>query len=85
MDDKDIDQLYIESTNIKREHMRKGATPKAKKIRVRGSVEVAKDNFKAAKRIQRANIRKAKQNIKACKLMIKQARTAYKIIKLSNK
>jgi len=81
----DIDQLYIEASNVKREHTRKGAQPQSKRIKVRGSVEIAKDNFKNAKRIQRANIKRARQNIKSYKLLIQQAKTSYKLIKLSSK
>ena len=80
----DIDQLFIESTNIKREHARKGAIPKAKKIRVRGSVEVAKDNYKNAKRIHKTQIKQLKNSIKSHKLLIRQAKTSYKLVKLAD-
>jgi len=78
----DIDNLYIEASNVKRNHTRKTKT--AKRIKVRGSVEVARDNYRAAKRLQRANIKRAKQNIKSYKLLIVQAKTSYKLIKLSD-
>jgi multidrug resistance efflux pump len=81
----DIDFISDEIATIKSGHNRKGATPRAKKIRVRGSVEVARDNYRAAKRIHKAQIRQARANIKSHKLMIKQAKTAYKLVKLAER
>ena len=54
----DIDQIEdeINATKNKTAHTRKGAAPKAKRIKVRSSVEVAKDEFKRAKRLHRAEI-----------------------------
>lgn len=80
----DIDQLFIESSTIKREHTRKGATPKTKKIRVRGSVELARDNYRNSKRIHRAQIKQLRRNIVSHKLLIDQARTSYKLVKNSD-
>ena len=80
----DIDQLYIESNQIKREHTRKGATPKAKRIKVRGSVEVARDNYRNAKRTHKAQIKQLKNSIKSHKLLIEQAHTSYKLVKVSD-
>lgn len=81
----DIDNLYIEAKNLKSEHTRKGATPKSKRIRVRGSVEVARDHFRAAKKMHRAQIRQLKRAIKAHKLEIRQAKVNYKLIKINEK
>lgn len=81
----EIDFISDEISTLKREHTRKGATPKAKKIKVRGSVEVARDNYRNAKRIHKAQIKSLKANIKSHKLMIKQAKMAYKLIKLADK
>ncbi len=81
----DIDQLYIESKQLKSEHVRKGATPKSKKIKVRGSVEVARDNYRNAKRLHRQQIRQLRANIASHKLMIKQAKTTYKLVKLADR
>lgn len=85
MEDDDINQLYIESKQIKREHTRKGVTPKAKKIKVRGSVEVARDNYRNAKRIHKAQIKQLRASIKSHKLMIKQAKMSYKLVKLAER
>ena len=83
MDDRD--NLYIEAKNLKSEHTRKGSTPKAKKIKVRGSVEVARDNYRASKKMHKAQIRQLKRSIKAHKLEIRQAKGNYKLIKLNDK
>lgn len=83
----DIDTIFIEATNIKKQlpQMKKHhtRTNHTKQIKVRSSVEVAQDNYKATRRLQKANIKRAKQQIKSYKLLIKQARTTYKLIKLS--
>lgn len=79
----DIDLIEDEIKATKSAHTRKGAT--ARKIKVRSSVEVARDNYKAAKRVHKAQIKKLRQNIKTHKLMIRQAKTAYKIIKNNDK
>lgn len=82
IDDIDLIEDEINATKNKTAHTRKGATPKAKRIKVRSSVEVAKDEFKRAKRVHRAEIKRAKRVIKQHRLLIKQARGAYKLIKL---
>lgn len=79
----DIDQITDQINVIKSNHTRK--VGKRKTIKVRGTVEVARDNFKAAKRVHKAQIKKLRQNIKTHKLMIRQAKTAYKIIKNNDK
>lgn len=84
MDDTDIDNLYIEATaeKTKQEHKRKVGK---NKIKVRSSVQVARDDFHNAKRLQKLNIKQAKRNIKSYKMLIKQARNTYKLVKLANK
>ncbi|HWT40486.1 MAG TPA: hypothetical protein VN081_04460 [Dongiaceae bacterium] len=89
-----LDQLIIETedemTKAKAGHTRK---VQGKKIRVRSSVEVAKDNYKLAKRTHKAEIKKlkaqmrldikiARNNIKAHRNLIASAKTTYKAIKL---
>lgn len=83
MDQIDLIEDEINAIKTKPAHSRK--VSKSKKIRVRGSVEVAKDNYKAAKRIHKAQIKKLRANIKSHKLMIKQARTGYRLVKLADK
>lgn len=81
----DIDFITDEITKekqTKKAHSRKTET---KRIKVRSSVEVAKDNFKQAKRLHRSQIKSLRRNIKTHKLMIRQARNTYRLIKLSNK
>lgn len=78
----DIDLIHDEITAIKKAHNRK--TTKTV-IRVRSSVEKAHDDYKAAKRLQRDNIATARRNIASYKLLIKQAHTSYKLVKLANK
>ena len=79
----DIDFITDEVEQIKRGHKRNTKT--VKHIKVRGSVEVARDNYRAAKRLHREAIRGLKRSIQAHKLMIGQAKTAYKLVKLNDK
>ena len=77
----EIDLITDEITALtKPAHSRKVGK---KTIKVRSSVEVAKDNYKAAKRLQRANIKRARQNVRSYKLLIKQARNTFKLVKLN--
>ena len=81
----DIDTLFIEAKTIKATkpaHLRQLGK---KTIRVKSSIEKAKDDFKRAKHIQRQNVLSAKNNIKSYRLLIKQARNTYKLVKLANK
>lgn len=77
----DIDFITDDINRTVKAHSR--TTTNGKRIKVRSSVEVAKDDYKRAKALHKANIKKLKQNIKTYKLMIKQARNTYKLIKLS--
>lgn len=65
----------------------KGHTRKTegKKIKVRSSVQVAKDDKKRVYRIQKTNIKRLKRQIKLAKIMKKQAKNRYKVIKLEEK
>lgn len=79
MDDIDFIEDEINAEKTRKAHTRKVGK---QKIVVRSSVEKAKDDYKEAKRIHKDKIRGLKRNIKTHKLMIKQAKNTYKIIKL---
>jgi len=82
----DIDFITDEVEQIQKGQTKKGHkrdTKTVKHIKVRGSVEVARDNKKAAIKLHRKNIKDLKRSIHAHKLMIKQAKIAYKIVKLN--
>ena len=79
----DIDNIYLETTKIKKGHKRIMAN--TKKIKVRSSVEVAKDNYKKAKQVHKDDIKGLRRNIRSHRLMIRQARNTYKIVKLQEK
>lgn len=85
LEDEDINDLYLESEAIKATRTAHTRTSKTTKIKVRSSLEKARDDYKRAKRLQRDNIRRARQQIKSYKLLKKQARTTYRIIKLAQK
>jgi hypothetical protein len=74
-----IDTLFIEATTLKKAHTRKHT------IKVRSSIEIAHTNYRSAVVLHKANIKTLKRNIKSHKLLIKQARTNYQIIKLEDK
>ena len=80
LDDIDLITDDINRT-LKASHTRSSST--GRRIKVRSSVEVARDDYKRAKKLHKANIKKLKQNIKSHRLMIKQARNTYRLIKLS--
>lgn len=90
MNDEDINTLYeditAEKKQLKAAHKRKGANTK-KSIKVRSSVQVARDEYKATRKLHRKYMREirgdARRKLRQHKLLIKQARTAYKIVKLS--
>lgn len=82
MDDIDFIEDEINAAKTTKAHTRKVAT-KTRRIKVRSSVEVARDEFKRAKRVHRAEVKKARRVIKQHHLLIKQARGTYKLIKLS--
>lgn len=79
-----IDKLYIQAENIKKAHKRKEATPK-KTITVQSPDDRALTEYKRAKQLQRENIKRACRDIVSYHLLMKQARTTYKLMKLSNK
>lgn len=85
-DDNDINELFIEATATKRAHERKVSTPKkVTTIKVRGTLEIALENYKATRRIHKQQIKALKSQIKSHKLLIKQAKTSYKLVKLADK
>lgn len=82
----DIDIITDEIATIKQTKKgHKRNTKTVKKIQVRGSVEVARDRFKASKKMHKSQIRQLKRAIKAHKLEIRQAKGNYKLIKLTEK
>lgn len=78
----DIDKLYIETTKIKKGYKK---TMNKKTIKVRSTLDVALDDYKKSKAIHKANIKNDKRSIKSHRLMIKQAKTLYKLVKLQEK
>jgi hypothetical protein len=80
----DIDYITDDIQAIKKQnkagHTRKAET---KRIKVRSSVEVARDNYRASKRLHRKAIKGLKNTIRIHKLQIRQAKDAYKLVKLS--
>lgn len=79
----DIDMIYEDVLKQpKKAHERETAS---KVIKVRSSVEKAQDTYKSAKKTHKASIRLEKRKIKSYKILIHQARNAYKLVKLSNK
>jgi len=90
----DIDFIEQDIIKVKKSaHTRK---VEGKKIRVRSSVEKARDDYKLAKREHknrikaikaqaRLNARIARNNVKAHRNMIATAKTTYKAIKLAGK
>ena len=82
----DIDYIEDDINAIKQNkaaHERNTKT--VKHIRVRGSVEVARDQYRATKKMRKAQIKQLKCGIRVQKLLIKQAKGNYKLIKLSEK
>jgi hypothetical protein len=80
----DIDYITDDIEAIKKQN-KAGHTRKteAKRIKVRSSVEVARDNYRASKRLHRKAIRQLKRSIKTHKLQIRQARNTFKLVKLT--
>ena len=79
----DIDFIQDDIEAIKKSkvaHKRQTAT---KKIRVRSGIEVALDNYRASRKLHRQAIKGLRRSIKTHKLMIKQARNNYRLVKLS--
>ena len=92
-----LDQLIIDTEDevakAKAGHTRKVGK---KQIKIRSSVEVARDNYKQARKTHRAEIkalkakmrlerRIARNNIKAHRNLIASAKTSYKAIKLADR
>lgn len=81
----DIDQLYDEAIQVKSPRKAHRRTSGPKQIKVRGSIDIARDAYKKAKKVHRAEISRLKANIRSHKLLIKQARTTFGLIKLQEK
>lgn len=80
----DIDTIFEETQATPRKaHKRTLAI--GKRIKVKSTTDIAKDNYKRVKRLNRANISKAHRDIASYKLLTKQAHNNYKLIKLENK
>ena len=79
----DIDMIYDEALAVKAPKKAHKRSTGSKHIKVRSSLEVAKDEYKSARNVHKAQIKRAKRAIKQHKLMIKQARGTYKLIRLS--
>lgn len=56
-----------------------------KKTQVRSSVEKAKDDYKTTRQAHKNEIAKLRNQIKMHKLLMKQAKNSYKLVKLTNK
>lgn len=79
----DIDNIYLETTKIKKGHKRTMAN--TKKIKVRSTVEKARGDYKKAKQVHKDDIKGLRRNIRSHRLMIRQAKTLYRIVKLQEK
>lgn len=78
----EIDTLYEEALTVKSGHKRKTGK---KVIKVRSSVDKARDDFKKAKASHKAEIAKLKAGIKSHKLLIRQAKNQLKLVRLAEK
>ena len=76
----DID--YISDEALKVKHNK--TAPKRNKIRVLGGVEAARNDYRNAKRLHKAQIKQVRSKIAISKLAIKQAAIRYKMVKLAN-
>ena len=56
-----------------------------KNIPVKGTVEIAKDNYKKAKKSSRNRIAQYRRDIRSHKILIKSAKYHYKLVKLNEK
>lgn len=95
----DIELLYEEAETVKRAKKAHNRTVNKKVSKVRSTIDIAKDAYKAAKHTHNVQINKGKleiaalknkineqkRSIAAHKLMKKQARNTYKLVKLTNK
>lgn len=86
-DDNDINELFIEAVSTKRAHERKASTTtkKVTTIKVRGTLDVARDDYKRAKALHKARIRELRDSIKSHKIMLRQAKNTYKLAQLAHK
>lgn len=71
----DIDAIFEETEAIKHPKKAHKRRSNSKTITVRSTLDIALDDYKEAKRIQ-------KKNIKVARLLIKQAKNTYRLVKL---
>ena len=76
---------FIETPLPTKKAQKRGGSLTKKATKVRSSVDKAKDDYKLAKAGHKAEIKKLRDQIKTHKLLIKQAKTTYKLVKLANK
>lgn len=81
----DIDTIFEEATALKQPKKAHKRTTGEKIIKVKSSVEAARASYKAARKQHRASIKRLKRDIKSHRLMIKQARGTYRLIKMQEK
>lgn len=79
----DIDFITDDIQSIKELKKAHTRTVSKKTIKIRSSVDKAKSDYKTAKQLHRNNIKSLHRNIRTHKLMIKQARNTYRLVKLS--
>jgi hypothetical protein len=79
----DIDFITDDINAIKKSKVAHTRVTATKKIKVRSGLEVARDSYKATRKLHRQAIKSLKRAIKAHKLQVKQARNSYKLIKLN--
>lgn len=81
----DINIIYEDAEVEKKKRLKRAHTKNvaSKTIKVRSSVQEAKDDYKAAKKLHKASIALEKRKIKSYKILIQQARNSYRLIKLS--
>lgn len=81
----DIDTLYEEATELKQPKRAHKRTTGKKTVKVKSSVEAARASYKATRKQHCASIKRLKRDIKSHRLMIKQARGTYRLIKMQEK
>ena len=81
----DIDFITDEINDIKQNKSSHKRQTAKKQIKVRSSVEVAKDERNRIRQLHKDAIKRLKLQISIHKLQIKQAKTNYKLIKLNSK
>ena len=75
----DIDYITDEVTKIQKKAHKRNAPAGGKRIKIRSTGQVARANYRAAKKLHRDAIRQLRRDIKKHKLLKRQARIAYKL------